>query len=681
MNIRILPALIVSLVAALVIYLYMNDSTATSEGYFSEVRVPIEQLTRVYDIGVSDINQDGLLDIYTANHNFLNSILVNEGNGHFSDGELGEIGLSQVSGLPGLEPTFVEPDFNQHGIYIYWIGDFVHVRYLDSPSLKKVHGTLHSFSRTSVRDRKTEVLYSEDPGDSEVEVETTEITERYWQSNVRFSFNGTGHVVMKPALRDTPITLNFPEHIPLTNIFVGRLAVHPQSHTFNINLQDRHGYAWGDFNADGLLDTYVSRGGSNGRIAKLPEEKRRLISDELLIQDQKGGYANRAFELGVTKNICSGRKVAAIDYDRDNKLDIYVNCLFRGFSPRKVSKQLFRQGSDGLFSDVADDVGLGLPDIQFQSQIWVDVDNDSDLDLVATSGNRILLIRNDDGQFEQQLIAEVAHEEIPLNSKLRIANEWQFDRKLTAADFDADGDIDIFMSSHSGNALLVNKNGDLQLHEASKYGLPDDGVGASWVDYDNDGLIDLHIIPDGLFKQESDGGFVRAMRIDAAKEDQYAAIANWFDMDNDGDADVVMALDQRPSLFQDKGEWYERPWKMVALANEGSNNHWLQLEVIGPAGNLQAYGSQIFVKAEGRTQYQQVGLHDGAYFSQGHYRLYFGLGDSNRIDSILVKWLDGSTQELRNVPVDQIIKVTYAQQEAEQESVGMKTVTGDNSAR
>lgn len=59
----------------------------------------------------------------------------------------------------------------------------------------------------------------------------------------------------------------------------------------------------------------------------------------------------------------------------------------------------------------------------------------------------------------------------------------------------------------------------------------------------------------------------------------------------------------------------------------------------------------------GGLQTQQVGLNDGAFFSQGHYRLYFGLGSHPRADLLTIHWPDGDVQELRSVEGDRLLVI------------------------
>jgi hypothetical protein len=54
---------------------------------------------------------------------------------------------------------------------------------------------------------------------------------------------------------------------------------------------------------------------------------------------------------------------------------------------------------------------------------------------------------------------------------------------------------------------------------------------------------------------------------------------------------------------------------------------------------------------------QEVGLNDGAFFSQGHYRLYFGLGPEARAARLTVRWPDGALQELTDVAGDRLLVI------------------------
>ena len=94
-------------------------------------------------------------------------------------------------------------------------------------------------------------------------------------------------------------------------------------------------------------------------------------------------------------------------------------------------------------------------------------------------------------------------------------------------------------------------------------------------------------------------------------------------------------------------------WKLQAYRNLVDNgNHWLQLRLVGKPGNPQAIGARVTLRTADGQQTQQVGLNDGSFFSQGHYRLYFGLGPHARADRMQIRWPDGQVQELTDVAGD-----------------------------
>ena len=75
--------------------------------------------------------------------------------------------------------------------------------------------------------------------------------------------------------------------------------------------------------------------------------------------------------------------------------------------------------------------------------------------------------------------------------------------------------------------------------------------------------------------------------------------------------------------------------------NGASESHWLQLRLIGKPGNRQAIGARVELAGEDRRQTQVVGLNDGAFFSQGHYRLCFGLGAATCVPAMRIIWPNG----------------------------------------
>src|SRR5262249_36497577 len=127
------------------------------------------------------------------------------------------------------------------------------------------------------------------------------------------------------------------------------------------------------------------------------------------------------------------------------------------------------------------------------------------------------------------------------NPRLRgTADEyWFVDGKLVVADFRGTGGLDVVCASETGKAAPLNGGpGRFSLVDPTSIGLPGASATASWVDYDNDGLVDLHAVPQGLFRQRRDHTFEATGLLALPPQKYMAAIVNWADFDNDGRRDA-----------------------------------------------------------------------------------------------------------------------------------------------
>ncbi|MEL6381318.1 MAG: ASPIC/UnbV domain-containing protein, partial [Cyanobacteria bacterium J06626_18] len=100
-------------------------------------------------------------------------------------------------------------------------------------------------------------------------------------------------------------------------------------------------------------------------------------------------------------------------------------------------------------------------------------------------------------------------------------------------------------------------------------------------------------------------------------------------------------------------------WRLILYQNVGTKKHWLELSLTGPEGNRPAIGTSVEVETPDGVQFQQVGQADGAIRSQGHYRLYFGLGQSKTIRALKIFWANGRVQAIENPQADQLLKQNF----------------------
>ena len=195
-----------------------------------------------------------------------------------------------------------------------------------------------------------------------------------------------------------------------------------------------------------------------------------------------------------------------------------------------------------------------FPDVRFGTgAAWFDYDRDGDLDLYMT--NRVggsHLWRNDGGDIFVDVAAAVG-----------AANASHDGSGVAVADYDNDGDLDIYLANSDGDVLLKN-----QLTETGKATFvdvtatafpgittPQRGMSASWGDYDKDGDLDLYVAnhkelhgttgsQDRLFHNNGDGTFTDVSYLLGLENlSGYGFIALWTDYDNDGDLDILLIND------------------------------------------------------------------------------------------------------------------------------------------
>ena len=116
------------------------------------------------------------------------------------------------------------------------------------------------------------------------------------------------------------------------------------------------------------------------------------------------------------------------------------------------------------------------------------------------------------------------------------------------------------------------------------------------------------------------------------------------DLDNDGDIDIVVCNSR------------EKP--NVLINDSPPQNHWLGLTLRGKRDRF-AMNAQATVYAKGKAQCREV-RSGASYASQNDLRLHFGLGSAKQVDKVEIRWPDGQTQTLTDLPIDRYTTVEQA---------------------
>lgn len=576
----------------------------------------------VFDTGVVDLDGDDYLDIFSVNHSAQQQFFLNDGQGNFPENQALAASFSQDHQFAFAEDADTVPDGADTGISLYRLNRWLYIKnHLNTPAEGSIQVSWpleaefvgqadQSQMGLALNNELSTLTFSIAPGDT-------------------IRILGQGDIV------ELPHALQFDQAIAAEDIHIGRQALSPASPAFTLNWRDRHAMAWTDLDNNGLLDAYISRGGVRGRI----ELVSRLLNDELYLQTEPGIFQDDYAQAGFVKGVCPGREADWVDVDNDGLLDLHVVC---GRQRPDFPNQLWQQQPDGTFKNVAEALSLDYSDTSFG--VWFDVNGDGRNDYLALQPDGLSLYTNTDSGFSRQTLMPVAN----------ISHYGD----IALGDPDADGDIDAFIASGDGSVFLHNNRGALEIQPQLPTGLPANSVDASWVDVNADGLLDLHLVPQGVYLQNDMGGFEPSGQMVYAADPKLlvTAACNWFDTDNDGVQDAVCHFTHWPDRIQrlrNKLSKSHTPplletvelWKhQAAVGNR------LSFDLEGPENNPQAIGaSLLFETDDGRKTASLVGQAEGARYSQGHYRVYFSPGES-ALQNLTIRLPGHEPQTLSELP-------------------------------
>jgi len=445
---------------------------------------------------------------------------------------------------------------------------------------------------------------------------------------------------------------------------------------------DRWGFgaAIADYDNDGWADILVTNWGKN----------------RLYHNNHDGTFTDLAEKAGVAlENWSAGGTWG--DYDGDGRLDLFIAgyvhfdrdnlpyaktkatgfsyCEFRGepvmCGPMNLQGEpdhLFHNNGDGTFTDVSTKAGVNDEVNKYYglTPVFVDVNDDGKPDLVVANDSTLsyLYLNRGDGTFEDASYTSG----FGLNADGREVAAMG----IAVGDYMNNGRLDFAVSDFEDESKLLFRNeGNSGFNEVSmqagvgKISLPFLGWGDGFLDFDNDGWIDLmfvngHIYPAAdrldwgssyaqkvlLFHNEHNGKF---SAVPAVKGTGLADVISsrgvaFGDLFNDGKIDaIVNQIDGPPVLLKNVNP---------------DKHHWVELKLIGgPKSPRDGVGATVYLTANGLRQRQDV-ISGGSYVSSNDPRPHFGLGDASDAGMAEIHWRSGVKETIKLSAVDRIYTIT-----------------------
>jgi tetratricopeptide (TPR) repeat protein len=377
-----------------------------------------------------------------------------------------------------------------------------------------------------------------------------------------------------------------------------------------------------------------------------------------LLRNDAGKFTDVTAQAGALAKQSTAPATAAIagDFDNDTRPDLFI--LRQGVST------LYHNDGKGSFSDVSAAAKIPAPPNSSNTAAFVDFDHDGDLDLLLGGEGNLLLRNNGDGTFTDQTAAA------KLTDKVSV-------RAIVPTDFDNRRDIDFLIASNEKTSLWRNMRDGTFRDVASEVGLAVKGVtNVAAADVNKDNFTDFYFVSEG-----DTAGYLALSngkeRFQITRTEGGGNLSQFIDYDNDGLLDLVSVTQTQLRVRRNDGEaWVDvsekatpgitanRPRVLLSgdidndgdtdvifgtaggglkvARNDGGNaNRSVRVNLAGRVSNRSGVGAKIEVRAGSLAQKLET---YSASPAPAPADVVFGLGKRTSVDAVRVLWPAGIVQ-------------------------------------
>ncbi|WP_291965442.1 CRTAC1 family protein [Maribacter sp.] len=420
-----------------------------------------------------------------------------------------------------------------------------------------------------------------------------------------------------------------------------------------------------DINKDGYRDLFITTITTTDGKNIIPRAKNLLFlnNGDATFKDVTNEYS-----LEDLNSFSTGPSFG--DIDADGYPDLFVGNYFQEFtgklgiikdativSANQTARSYLLKNEGGKsFKNVYDEYGLGHKGFGFGG-VFTDYDNDQDQDLLVNQ------------DFGYKAVPNFLYQnEYPDNHFKDVSEQTEMDLKINAmgaavGDYNGDGWMDYYITNIKFNMLMENQGtGKPFVDKAKELGTYNLAIswGANFADFDHDEDLDLFVsngdlnpncTPMGNFYFENnDNTYTEKGRELAINDYGIGRGSVIFDMDNDGDMDLLV-VNQQPILN------YPIPSTTRLFRNDIANGNWLKVALKGIASEANGIGSRVTIVVDGKRTIREIDGGGSSHLSQNSVIAHFGLGTNKKVDSVIVNWTGGNTQVLTNIEANQQLAI------------------------